>query len=101
MNNILSNLILIYDEMEGFVLNDLVDRRALMLGEYIVENNSTVRATAKVFGVSKSTVHMDVSKRLSRVNPGLYKQVRKVLDINKEERHIRGGLATKEKYLNK
>ena len=85
----------------GFFLNDLVDKRALLLGEYIVENNSTVRATAKVFGVSKSTVHMDVSKRLSKVNPSLYREVRKVLDINKEERHIRGGLATKEKYLNK
>ncbi len=82
-------------------MKSLVDERASLLGEYIVENNATVRAAAKVFGVSKSTVHMDVSKRLSRVNPGLYKKVRKVLDINKEERHIRGGLATKEKYMSK
>ena len=87
--------------MEGFVLNDLVDKRAVLLGEYIVKNNSTVRATAKVFGVSKSTVHIDVSKRLLKVNPSLYKEVRKVLDINKDERHIRGGLATKEKYMEK
>ena len=82
-------------------MNDLVDKRAVLLGEYIVKNNSTVRATAKVFGVSKSTVHIDVSKRLLKVNPSLYKEVRKVLDINKDERHIRGGRATKEKYLNK
>ena len=54
---------------------------------------------AKKFGISKSTVHMDVSSRLKKVNPYLYKEVRKVLDVNKEERHIRGGLATKEKYL--
>lgn len=81
-------------------MKDLVDERASLLGEYIVENNATVRAAAKVFGISKSTVHTDVSKRLVRVNPSLYKQVRKVLDVNKSERHIRGGLATKEKYLN-
>ena len=82
-------------------MKSLVDERASLLGEYIVENNATVRAAAKVFGISKSTVHMDVSNRLSTVNPILYKKVRKVLDINKEERHIRGGLATKEKYMSK
>ncbi len=82
-------------------MKDFVDERASLLGEYIVENNSTVRATAKVFGISKSTVHMDVAQRLKKVNPGLYNQVRKVLDVNKEERHIRGGLATKEKYMAK
>ena len=82
-------------------MKSLVDERASLLGEYIVENNATVRAAAKVCGISKSTVHMDVSKRLSTVNPILYKKVRKVLDINKEERHIRGGLATKEKYMSK
>ncbi len=82
-------------------MKDLVDERASLLGEYIVENNATVRATAKVFGISKSTVHMDVAQRLKRVNPNLYNQVRKVLDVNKEERHIRGGLATKEKYMAK
>ncbi len=82
-------------------MKDLVDKRALLLGEYIVENKATVRATAKVFGISKSTVHMDVAQRLQKVNPNLYNQVRKVLDVNKEERHIRGGLATKEKYMAK
>lgn len=82
-------------------MNDSVDKRASLLGEYIVENGATVRTCAKAFGISKSTVHTDVSKRLVRVNPLLYKQVRKVLDTNKEERHIRGGLATKEKYLAK
>lgn len=70
-----------------------------MLGQYIVENNATVRGTAKKFGVSKSTVHKDVTERLSKVNHSLYLEVKKVLDINKQERHIRGGMATKEKYL--
>lgn len=74
------------------------DKRAVELGEYIIENGATVRKTAKVFGVSKSTVHMDVSNRLQRINPALYRQVREVLDTNKSERHIRGGIATKEKY---
>ena len=77
----------------------LVEERAAMLGEYIVENKTTVRAAAKAFGISKSTVHMDVSQRLKRYDPQLYSQVKKVLEINKAERHIRGGLATKEKYL--
>lgn len=80
-------------------MNYLVKERASMLGEYIVENNATVRATAKVFGISKSTVHMDVSQRLQKVDPSLYGQVRKVLEINKAQRHIRGGLATKKKYM--
>lgn len=79
----------------------LVEERAAMLGEYIVENKTTVRAAAKAFGISKSTVHMDVAQRLKRYNPQLYSQVKKVLEINKAERHIRGGLATKEKYLNR
>lgn len=80
-------------------MKDLVEVRAAKLGEYIVENEATVRATAKAFGISKSTVYMDVSERLKKVNPFLYKEVRKVLEINKAERHIRGGLATKEKYM--
>ena len=75
-----------------------VEDRAAMLGEYIVENKATVRRAAKQFGVSKSTVHKDLTERLPRVNPGLYKQVRLLLDINKAERHIRGGLATRRKY---
>lgn len=82
-------------------MKDLVEERAAMLGAYIVENEATVRAAAKVFGISKSTVHMDVAERLKKVDPFLYKEVRKVLDVNKEERHIRGGLATKEKYMSK
>ena len=82
-------------------MKDLVEERASMLGEYIVENEATVRAAAKVFGISKSTVHMDVAQRLKKVDPTLYEQVRKVLEVNKAQRHIRGGLATKEKYLSK
>lgn len=82
-------------------MKSIVDERAVELGEYIVEHRATVRAAADRFGVSKSTVHMDVSKRLRRVDPSLYVEVREVLDINKAQRHIRGGLATKEKYMKK
>ena len=74
------------------------DIRAVELANFIVENKSTVRATAKKFGVSKSTVHTDITVRLRRINPALFSEVRKVLDVNKEERHIRGGIATREKY---
>ena len=77
------------------------EERAVELGRYIAETNSTVRATGKKFGVSKSTVHTDVTVRLRKINPALYNEVRRVLEKNKEERHIRGGIATKEKYLNK
>ena len=79
-------------------MKDTVEDRAVELGEYIVQNQSTVRAAAQVFGISKSTVHMDVAKRLSHINPSLYTAVREVLDENKAQRHIRGGLATREKY---
>ena len=75
-----------------------VEERAVELGCYIVENRSTVRAAAKKFGISKSTVHMDVATRLQHLNPQLYCQVREVLEVNKAQRHIRGGIATKEKY---
>lgn len=75
-----------------------VEQRAVELAEYIIENKTTVRAAAKKFGVSKSTVFVDVSERLKKFNPGLYNDVRKVLDINKAERHIRGGMATKQKF---
>lgn len=75
-----------------------IEQRACDLAEYIIENQSTVRAAAKQFSISKSTVHKDLTERLPRVNPGLYRQVRTLLDINKAERHIRGGLATKRKY---
>ena len=74
------------------------DERAIELGRYIAETNSTVRATGKKFGVSKSTVHTDVTVRLRKINPALYNEVRRVLQKNKEERHIRGGMATREKY---
>jgi putative DeoR family transcriptional regulator (stage III sporulation protein D) len=77
-----------------------VEKRAILLGKYIVENKTTVRKTAKLFGISKSTVHKDVSERLRRVDPGLHKKVKIILEINKAQRHIRGGLATKQKYLN-
>ena len=80
-------------------MKGVVEERAVELGEYILENNATVRATAKKFHISKSTVHKDVSDRLQTVNPWLYGQVRQVLLVNKAERHIRGGKATREKYL--
>lgn len=80
-------------------MKGVVEERAAMLGEYIIESKATVRSAAKKFGVSKSTVHKDVSQRLKIINPALYREVRQVLDTNKSERHIRGGMATKEKYL--
>ena len=70
----------------------------MSIAMYIIENNATVRQTAKAFGVSKSTVHKDVTDRLMQINPTLAKEARCVLDVNKSERHIRGGMATKEKY---
>ena len=75
-----------------------IEERAVEVATYIIENNATVRQAAKKFGISKSTVHKDCAERLAQVNPGLANEVRKVLDVNKAERHIRGGLATKEKY---
>ncbi|MBR1691580.1 MAG: sporulation transcriptional regulator SpoIIID [Lachnospiraceae bacterium] len=80
-------------------MKDYIEERAINIATYIIENNATVRQTAKQFGVSKSTVHKDVTERLETVNKALAQEARKVLDINKSERHIRGGLATKEKYL--
>ncbi len=77
------------------------EERAVLLGEYISETGSTVRSAAKHFGLSKSTVHKDITFRLSHINPGLAAEARKVLDRNKSERHIRGGLATREKYLHR
>ena len=83
---------------EVLILKGIVEQRAVELAEYIVENKATVRDAAKKFGISKSTVHIDVSQRLKRLNPALYNDVRKILDINKAERHIRGGMATKQKF---
>ena len=75
-----------------------IEERAERLALYIIENRTTVRAAAAKFGISKSTVHKDVTDRLEHINPGLAAQARIVLDVNKSERHIRGGLATREKY---
>ena len=80
-------------------MKDYIEERAMEIGEYIIDKRATVRQTAKRFGVSKSTVHKDITERLEQINPGLAQQVRVVLDVNKSERHIRGGLATREKYL--
>ena len=74
------------------------EERAIALGEYVIETGATVRAAAQKFGISKSTVHKDLTQRLKKSNHVLYCGVRKVLEINKEERHLRGGLATRHKY---
>ena len=79
-------------------MKGVVEERAVELGEYILQNNATVRATARRFHISKSTVHKDVAERLQTVNPQLYGQVRHVLEVNKAQRHIRGGQATRRKY---
>lgn len=79
-------------------MKQAVEERAIELGEYIIESRATVRRTAKKFGISKSTVHKDVSQRLQNLNPSLYNEVKEVLEYNKSERHLRGGLATKNKY---
>ena len=76
-------------------MKDYIEERAITIANYIIDHN----ATAKAFGVSKSTVHKDVTDRLVQINPALARQARSVLDVNKSERHIRGGLATREKYL--
>ena len=75
-----------------------IEERAVRLAEYITENRATVRAAAKKFGVSKSTVHKDITERPEGVSPELYSQVRSLLELNKAERHIRGGMATRRKY---
>lgn len=76
-----------------------IEERVLEAANYIIENKATVRQCAKQFGISKSTIHKDVSERLCQINPGLAMEVRSVLDKNKKERHIRGGMATRAKYL--
>ena len=80
--------------MRGISIED----RAICLAQYIIDSKDTVRGAAKKFGISKSTVHKDVSERLLKINPALAREVRFILDENKAERHIRGGLATKLKY---
>jgi len=79
-------------------MTDTIDERACELAVYMIQTGATVRAAAKHFGISKSTVHKDLSQRLQRCNKSLYLQVRQILDINKAQRHIRGGMATREKY---
>ena len=82
-------------------LKDYISERVITLAEYIIENKSTVRATAKNFGISKSTVHKDISDRLPMLNKALASKAKKILDKNKAERHIRGGIATKNKFASK
>ena len=80
-------------------MKDHIEERAVAVANFIVSSNSTVRETAKRFGISKSTVHKDITDRVEKLDPDLARSVRKVLELNKAERHIRGGLATREKYL--
>ncbi len=80
-------------------MKEYIEERAIQIANYIIESNATVRQTAKKFGISKSTVHKDVTERLFMINPALAARARQVLDINKSERHIRGGMATKDKYM--
>lgn len=82
-------------------MKDYISERVILLAEYILENKATVRKTAKEFNISKSTVHKDVTERLQSVNRDLAKKIKMILDENKADRHIRGGLATKQKYENK
>lgn len=79
-------------------MKEYIEERAVKLANYIIDYNATVRQAAKEFNISKSTVHKDVTDRLVHINPALASRARIILDINKSERHIRGGLATKEKY---
>ena len=79
-------------------MDKFISNRVVMEARYLVEKGSTVRATAKVFGVSKSTVHKDLTERLKHINSSLYADTLKVLKINLLERHVRGGLATRRKY---
>ena len=82
-------------------MKDYIEERAVEIAGYIIDEKATVRQTAKQFGISKSTVHKDVTVRLSEINPSLAARVRSILNLNKSERHIRGGMATKAKYLKK
>ncbi len=79
-------------------MKECLCKRACELAVYMIETGATVRSAARQFGISKSTVHKDLTQRLRQCNPGLFSQVRQVLDENKRERHIRGGMATRRKY---
>ena len=81
-------------------MKEYIEERAVEVANYIIKSNATVRQTAKQFGISKSTVHKDMTDRVEHINPQLARRVRSVLEINKAQRHIRGGMATKNKYLN-
>lgn len=82
-------------------MKEYIEERAVEAARYIVERKATVRQAAKELGISKSTVHKDITERLPGINPALAAQARQVLDVNKSERHIRGGMATKEKYMHR
>lgn len=79
-------------------MKDYIEERVLDVAKYIIESRATIRKTAKMFGVSKSTVHKDITERLPKINPQIAKEAKEILDLNKSERHIRGGKATKMKY---
>ena len=80
-------------------MKDYIEERVLSVANYVIDYKATVRQAARRFGISKSTVHKDCTDRLEQINPSLAREVRQILDVNKQERHIRGGLATREKYL--
>ncbi|MBO5715394.1 MAG: sporulation transcriptional regulator SpoIIID [Clostridia bacterium] len=86
--------------MRNFMYISSNKERCVQMATYMIENESTVRGVAKKFGISKSTVHKDITVNLKRINPELYLNVKKILNINKQERHLRGGEATKQKFLN-
>lgn len=79
-------------------MKDYIEERVMDVARYIIESKATIRKTARMFGVSKSTVHKDVTERLPKINPQIAKEAKEILDLNKSERHIRGGKATKLKY---
>lgn len=79
-------------------MKDYIEERVLDVARYIIESKATIRKTARMFGVSKSTVHKDIVERLPKINPQIAKEAKEILDLNKSERHIRGGKATKLKY---
>ena len=82
-------------------LKNYIEKRAVEVANFMIHYNATVRETAKKFGISKSTVHKDITDRVEKIDPDLASSVRKVLEVNKAERHLRGGMATKRKYMNK
>ena len=82
----------------GNILKDYIEERVLEVAKYIIDSKDTIRKTAKVFGVSKSTIHKDMTERLPKINPAIAEQTHSILELNKAERHIRGGKATKMKY---